>query len=113
MTSRFLQYTGRVYVSVVTLAELFSWASRGNASPRRLQGLVEFLSDVTVLNVDLEIARKFGEIQAMFLDRGQVMPGMDLLIAATAIVHELTMVTHNTRDFSRIPDLPLADWLLS
>jgi tRNA(fMet)-specific endonuclease VapC len=111
VTSRFLQYTGRVHVSVVTVAELFSWASRANASPRRLQGLLAFLSDVTVLDVDVDIARKFGEVQAGFLDQGQVVPGMDLLIASTALVHDLTVVTHNTRDFSRIPGLSLTDWL--
>jgi tRNA(fMet)-specific endonuclease VapC len=111
VTSRFLQYTGRVHVSVITVAELFSWALRANTSQRRLQGLLTFLSDVTVLDVDAEVARKFGAIQAQSLDQGQVLPGMDLLIAATALVHGLTMVTHNSGDFSRIPGLPLADWL--
>ena len=111
VTGRFLQYTGRLHVSVVTVAELFSWVSRANASPRRLQGLLAFLSEVNVLDIDLEIARRFGEVQAGFLDQGQVMPAMDLLIAATALVHGLTVVTHNTQDFSRISDLPLTDWL--
>jgi len=111
VTSRFLQYTGRIPVSVVTVAELFSWVSRANASPRRLQGLLAFLSDVTVLEVDPEMACKFGEVQAGFLDQGQVVPGIDLLIASTALVHDLTVVTHNTRDFSRIPGLSLTDWL--
>jgi tRNA(fMet)-specific endonuclease VapC len=74
VTSRFLQYTGRVPVSVVTVAERFSWASRANASPRRLQGLLAFLFDVTVLDVDVDIARKFGEVQAGFLDRGKLCP---------------------------------------
>jgi tRNA(fMet)-specific endonuclease VapC len=111
VTSRFLQYTGRLHVSVVTVAELFSWVSRANASPRRLHGLLAFLSDVTVLDINVEIARKFGEIQARFLDQGQSMPGMDLLIASTALVYDLTVVTHNTRDFSRVAGLAWTDWL--
>ena len=36
---------------------------------------------------------------------------MDLLIAATALVHNLTLVTHNVRDFANVPDLMIQDWL--
>jgi len=35
---------------------------------------------------------------------------LDLLIAATALVHDLTLVTHNTQDFMNVPGLGLADW---
>ena len=37
---------------------------------------------------------------------------MDLMIASVALVHDLTMVTHNTVDFRFIPDLRLEDWLI-
>jgi tRNA(fMet)-specific endonuclease VapC len=36
---------------------------------------------------------------------------MDLLIAATALVHNLTLVTHNIRDFANVPGLTVQDWL--
>lgn len=39
------------------------------------------------------------------------MPGFDLLIAATAIVHDLTLVTHDLSHFQRVPKLRVADWL--
>ena len=38
-------------------------------------------------------------------------PEMDLLIAATALVYDLTLVTHNVRDFANVPGLRVQDWL--
>ena len=112
VTNRFLQYTGQLYVSTVSLAELYSWALRSKSSPRRSQGLIALLSDVTVLDVDQDVACKFGEVRARLFDQGQPASSMDLLIAATALVHGLTVVTHNTRHFANVPELPVVDWVV-
>jgi tRNA(fMet)-specific endonuclease VapC len=111
VTGRFLQYTGRLHVSVVSAGELYTWALRGGAALRRLAGLQEFLADVIVLDADAAIAERFGRLRASLLDKGHRAPPMDLWIAATAIEHGLTLVTHNTVDFEAIPNLALADWL--
>ncbi len=111
VTNRFLQYTGRLYISAVTVGELFTWALRGNAPPPRLQSLLDLLNDVTVLDVTEQIGRKFGELQAALFDVGRPAPEMDLFIAATALVHNLTLVTHNIRDFANVPGLAVQDWL--
>jgi len=111
ISNRFLQYTGRLHISTITLGELYAWAMRAAAPPKRLQGLREMLNDVRVLEVTVEVAEKFGNIQAGLLDTGKPAPGMDLMIAATALVHDLTLVTHNTQDFTDIPDLRIVDWL--
>lgn len=112
LTHTFLQYMGRLYVSVVTVGELYTWALRAKASPKRFQSLKDLLNDIQVLEVDETIARKFGEVRAALLDAGKPVPEMDLLIAATALVHDLTVVTHNTQDYSSIPGLSLDDWLV-
>jgi len=112
VNNRFLQYTGGLHVSAVTLGELYTWALRANAPPRRLQALEELLYDMTVLDVTPDVARKFGEVRAALMDRGLPPPDMDLLIAVTALVHDLTVVTHNTADFANVPGLRLADWTL-
>ncbi len=109
--NRFMQYSGGLHVLTVTVGELFTWVLRANASPARLQGLLDLLRDVTVLEVTLDVARKFGEVRAGLLDRGQSAPEMDLLIASTALFHGLTMVTHNVADYANIPGLTVADWL--
>jgi tRNA(fMet)-specific endonuclease VapC len=71
---------------------------------------LDLLRDVGFLEVDLDVARKYGEVYAHLLDQGLPMPQMDLLIAATALVHNLTLVTHNVADFANVPGLTVVDW---
>ena len=111
VSNRFLQYTGGLHISTITLGELFAWAMRAAAPPKRLEGLREMLRDLTVLDVTGAVAERYGQVQAGLLDVGRPAPGMDLMIAATALVHDLTLVTHNTHDFAHVPGLRLADWL--
>ena len=109
--TRFTQHSGRLHMSVITLGELYTWALRGKAPPGHLQGLLALVSDLILHDVNHEVARKFGEMRAQLLDQGRSIATADLLIAATALVQGLTMVTHNTRDFVDIPELRVADWL--
>lgn len=88
-----------------------TWARRRGAPARRLAGIEWFLRDVTVLSVDEQVADAFAALRAEQFDTGRVSPSTDLWIAATAIAHRLTMVTHNTRDYEQIPGLSLADWI--
>jgi tRNA(fMet)-specific endonuclease VapC len=113
VTSRFLQYSGQLSMSVVTLGELLTWALRANAPPQRMRALQALLADVNLLDVTGNVAEVFGRVRAELMDIGRPAPEMDLLIAATAMVHGLTVVTHNTRDFLGIPGLRVVDWLAS
>ncbi len=109
--NRFIQHGGRLHISVATLGELYRWTLRANASPRRAQGLADLLRDVTVLDATAAVARVFGATKAMLLDQGHSVSEFDLLIAATAVAHDLTLVTHNVQDFKHVPGLTIADWL--
>jgi predicted nucleic acid-binding protein len=111
LTHRFIQYSGRLHISAITLAELYTWALRAKAPPRRLQGVLDLLNDVVVLDLTPDVARRFGEIQARLLDKGQRAPPMDMLIGATALVHGLSVVTHNQQHFAKTPGLTAQDWL--
>jgi predicted nucleic acid-binding protein len=110
VSSRFLQNTGRLHVSAVSLGELYVFAFRKRASPQILAGLLQMLNDLRVLDVGSDVARRFGRLRAELLDRGRPVASMDVLIAATALVHDLTLVTHNLRDYSDIPGLRVVDW---
>lgn len=110
--TRFIQYGGRLHISTVTLGELWAWVLRAKASPRRRQTLLDFLRDVHVVPVDEAVAQRFGEVRAWQLDRGLVTPDLDLLNAATALIHGFTLVTHNTADYAQVPALMLDDWLV-
>ena len=109
--NRFLQHGGGLYVSAVSLAELYTWAFRANAPPGRLVGIADLLSQVAVVPVDQDVARRFGEVRAALLDQGRPVATPDLLIASTALLHDLTVVTHNTAHFVPVPGLRIADWL--
>ena len=112
VVNRFSQYGGRLYMSVVTLGELLTWALRAKAPPRRLQDVEDLANQVAVLDITPDVARKFGEVRATLLDAGTPAPDMDLLNASTALVHNLIVVTQNTRDYANIPGLHLDDWLV-
>ena len=108
---RFVQHGGQLHISVISAGELFTWSSRAKASPKRAQTLTNLLRYVYVLDLTLEISQRFGEIRALLMDQGRATPDLDLLIAATALVHDLTLVTHNVQDFATIPNLRIVDWL--
>jgi tRNA(fMet)-specific endonuclease VapC len=108
---RCLQYAGRLHISVIGLGELYTWALRAKAPPKRLHHLIDFLKGVDVLDVRLAIAEQFGAIRASLMDRGLPTPDLDLLHAATALFHGLTVVTHNAADSANIPGLKVVDWM--
>lgn len=107
---RFMQYGGGLHISTVTAGELFTWAKRAAAPPQRLVDLQAFLGVVTVRAVDLDVAVKFGELRAALFDAGTPAPEMDLLNASVALIHGLTLVTHNVADYANIPGLTIVDW---
>jgi tRNA(fMet)-specific endonuclease VapC len=113
LTHRFIQHSGRLFVSSIVLGELYAWAYR-RSSPQRLVDRIEkeLLPDVFLLDFDRACAIEFGQLRGDLLRRGIAVSRSDLLIATTARVHGLTLVTHNTRDFKNIPGLRLDDWLL-
>ncbi len=109
---RVMLHYGGLNVSVITVGELLTWALRSNAPPDRLKGVQDMLKGATVLDVSLSIAEKVGEIRAGLLDRGITVGEMDLLNGATALVHGLSMTTHNVQDYANIPGLTIDDWLV-
>lgn len=109
---RFIQHSGRLHISTITLGELYAWAYR-RTNPSRLLSAIQsdLLSDVQVHNFDTVCAHQFGHVRGTLLRAGLHVPMPDLMIASVALVHNLTLVTHNTADFQHIPGLRLDDWL--
>jgi tRNA(fMet)-specific endonuclease VapC len=107
-----VQHAGRLHVSILTVGDLLTWAQRRDAPPRRLEGIEDFLGEVETLLVGERVAKVFAELRARQFDAGRLTPSIDLWIAATAIAHGLTLVTHNTRDYEQVPGLTLADWVV-
>ena len=93
-----------LYVSVITLAELYRGVFRSNNPERTEHGLQDFIQGVTVLEITSAIARLFGELDASLRRRGTAVAELDLLIAATALQHDLTLLTKDS-DFDRVENL--------
>ena len=108
VSNRFVQHGG-LYISVVTMAELEVWLRRKRTRKRYWQAYLIMLRAVTILDLDQTVVQRAGEIGADLYDRGLPMELDDLLIAATALVHGLTLVTHNTQDFINVPGLSVVD----
>ena len=88
----------RLAVSVVSVEEIFfGLAWRPNA--RVLNWMDAFFQRHEVLPISQTIARRGGELRGQLSARGMVREQADMLIAATAQAHQLTLVTRNTRDF--------------
>jgi len=110
---RFTQYSGRLYASSLALAELFVWAHRRPDPSVALQSIDHMLfHEISVIEYDVESARRFGLVRIDLRRQGIEVPTVDLMIASVALVYDLTMMTHNTTDFRHVPGLRLDDWLL-
>jgi tRNA(fMet)-specific endonuclease VapC len=72
--------------------------------------LQQFFADLPSLPFDDVAAERCGRIRAEVLTKGTPVGPYDLQIAGIALTRGLTVVTHNTREFSRIPGLALEDW---
>jgi len=111
LTTRLTQYSGRLATPTITVAELHVWAHRLSDPRKRLELISGLLADFKVLDFDRAAAEQFGSLRAAQLNQGIVKPVVDLMIASVALVHDLTLVTHNTKDFQNIPGLRLEDWI--
>jgi len=92
----------RIHLSVVTLEELVFGVARatGTAKSRLTKWLAALLAaHPPILEVTTAIARASGELRATRETNGRPVAMADMLIAATALVHGLTLVTRNVRDF--------------
>ncbi len=94
-------------VSIVTYGEVFHGAYAFANPQAHLESFRHFLSAFTALGLNDPIMELFGRNRYLLQRQGNVIPDLDLLIAATALHHNLTLMTRNLRHFSRIPDLKL------
>jgi predicted nucleic acid-binding protein len=69
--------------------------------------LEEFLAGVVVLGLDEEICKRFGQFRGSLGKRGQTVGDFDLLIAATALLHNLTLLTNNRKHFEGVAGLQI------
>ena len=99
-----------VCICDVVKFELYYGAYKGSRSIENLQILANFFADLTSLPFEAKAAQICGQIRVKLQDKGTPIGAYDLQIAAIALANNLTLVTHNTREFERIENFALEDW---
>lgn len=101
-----------IAVCSVVKAELFYGAMKSNNPQITLARQQQFLTLFVSLPFDDVTALTYGRIRAELAANGTPIGPNDFQIAAIALTHNLTLVTHNTREFSRVSGLVIEDWEL-
>lgn len=100
-----------ICISSITYAELMHGVEKSKAKEKNRIALTMFLSEIQILSFDSLAAQSYGVIKADLQNRGVPIGPMDTLIAAHAKALELILVTNNLREFSRVDDLAVEDWV--
>jgi tRNA(fMet)-specific endonuclease VapC len=101
-----------LYLCSVVKSELIYGARRSRRVADNLRVLQTFFQPLTSFSFDDRCADEYGMIRADLESKGMMIGANDMLIAATAIANRCILVTHNTREFSRVIGLQLDDWEL-
>lgn len=96
-------------ISAVTAGELFYGVAR-TGSERNLRGLRQFLAALEIAPFDDAAAEAFGKLRAWLSSQGSPIGPFDTQIAAHALALDVTLISNNTREFSRVPGLRLENW---
>jgi tRNA(fMet)-specific endonuclease VapC len=107
----FLEYqVGDIGISAITLSELLYGIAKSAYRDKNASALEEFVTPLEVAPFDENAAFAYGDIRSNLERAGTPIGAMDMLIAAHALALGATLVTNNTREFSRILTLPVVDW---
>ena len=101
---------GDIGISAITLAELEYGVSKSSKPAKNRQALDQFIEPLLVSDFDRAATAAYGKLRATLEKKGQIIGGMDLLIAAHALSLNVRLVTHNVREFARVPGLRVETW---
>ena len=102
---------GEVVVSTITVAELAYGVQKSSQIRQNQAAFEQFLLPLEIADFDQRASLAYGTLRAMLEREGNMIGAMDMLIGAHALSLEVTLVTNNTNEFERIPNLNLEDWM--
>ena len=108
---RFRQYRmGDIGLCSVVAAELAFGVAKSD-SARNRQALEMFLAPLIILPFDTAAVWVYGDLRANLERRGTPIGSLDTMIAAQALSQQALLISNNTREFSKVPDLQLDNWV--
>lgn len=100
-----------ICISSITLAELEYGMQHSSNPIRNEQALLHFLIPVEILPFDASAASEYGTLRTYLQSRGTPIGPLDMLIAAHAKSENMILVTNNVREFIRVPNLKVENWV--
>lgn len=100
-----------VGVSSITVAEFAHGAQKSKQVEQNMIALEQFLLPLEIADFGQRAASAYGSVRCYLERTGNVIGSMDILIGAHALSLEVILVTNNTGEFKRIPNLQLEDWM--
>jgi tRNA(fMet)-specific endonuclease VapC len=101
----------RVSISSITLSELEYGVSKSSKPEQNHVALMQFIAPLEILPYGDEAAKYYGNLRAYLEKHGTPIGSLDMLIAAHALSLACTLVTNNEKEFLRIPDLKIENWV--
>lgn len=100
-----------VAISFITVGELYYGAERSKNKTKNIHIVDAFLLTVDILNTNLDIMKKFGEIKSHLYNNNLLIPDADILIASTALTRCSKLITGNTKHYHRFENLIIENWM--
>jgi tRNA(fMet)-specific endonuclease VapC len=107
----FNKNTNRIAISSITLSELIYGAEKSANVDKNLEAIEEFISHLEVLSYDAKASQHYGQIKSALEKRGEIIGENDIHITAHAISQGLILVTNNLKEFKRVSNLALENWI--
>lgn len=99
-----------LYISSITLAELMYGVEKSRKPEQNRNALLQFLTLIDIKEFSEKAAIEYGKIRAFLENQGTPIGPLDTLIAAHAVSENMILVTHNTKEFLRVPELTVENW---
>lgn len=100
-----------ICISSVTYAELVHGVEKSQAIEKNRLALALLLANIEILDFDAAAAESYGKVRAELEKKGTPIGPLDMMIAGHAISLNYTVVTNNTKEFSRVKNLKLENWV--
>jgi len=112
LTANFKKYSpSHIKLSSITVAELFYGAEKSKDKKKNTETVERFTTTFEILPFDDACCRIYANLRASLEKSGTPIGPRDLLIASISLAHNLVLVTNNTKEFRRVKNLKLENWL--
>jgi tRNA(fMet)-specific endonuclease VapC len=100
-----------ISISSITLSELFYGVSKSSKPEQNFMALTQFVAPLEILPFGGEASQYYGDLRAYLEKQGTPIGSLDMLIAAHALSLASILVTNNEKEFNRVPNLNIENWV--